>query len=607
MSDGASSKRFGICVVRWIGWTALIIAILGLQIGLPSAAFVAAGGPGRFAPEFQFQDQPHDDSFWSKRFVFDALIADMRLLWTDPSIASATIFKNELILLLGPNDSGYSTGHKMAPAPFQVAEVIRVNLTTGRRGVSAPPSNVRHVLSDGETLWWLPQDSLTRTRPFVWQGRPVAMMEDESPDGYVRLREFVDGKWQPSELIAFLPTRFHHCNCDWSSDGSHSLFWAITKRDELWYGRGIELGVESQFESLQKKNNPHDWGQKPPFREGVWNRQQTRNGGFRGSLQSSNYVFERDGVSALEYDGGHGEPFGFDWYRYPADQNVDPEYVPLPIRWPYDNQQFRVVCSADGKAYLVHYRGSEHGWLILEWNYGQLRVISYQSDPLVWLLCLDGSLFFGLAVLIPMLVLAVVAGSLQRFQTPRLFSFGCETVVLASVIRRGIARILDLSLLMTPLMFAIVCHQDFVGWCYELTTPVRLVLSHLCDERGDLNRLSFVEVRALFADWFTALATVRFQPWLFAIALLIGVAQLIWQARSGRTVGKWLCGLKVLRTTLRPCGFARSLLRELLLVLDSLCLLSWIPGVISILTTTHSQRIGDRLADTIVIREFMPK
>ena len=31
-------------------------------------------------------------------------------------------------------------------------------------------------------------------------------------------------------------------------------------------------------------------------------------------------------------------------------------------------------------------------------------------------------------------------------------------------------------------------------------------------------------------------------------------------------------------------------------------LLSWIPGVVMILTTRNSQRSGDRLADTVVVR-----
>jgi uncharacterized RDD family membrane protein YckC len=50
---------------------------------------------------------------------------------------------------------------------------------------------------------------------------------------------------------------------------------------------------------------------------------------------------------------------------------------------------------------------------------------------------------------------------------------------------------------------------------------------------------------------------------------LMMAVQILWQARTGRTIGKWICGIEVLRTTLRPCGLTRSLLREILLVVDA--------------------------------------
>jgi uncharacterized RDD family membrane protein YckC len=78
---------------------------------------------------------------------------------------------------------------------------------------------------------------------------------------------------------------------------------------------------------------------------------------------------------------------------------------------------------------------------------------------------------------------------------------------------------------------------------------------------------------------------------------------MLWQAWSGRTLDKWLLGIRVVRTTLRPCGLARSILREFLLLADSTMYLSWVPGVISIVVTQRAQRIGDYLSDTIVIRD----
>ena len=74
------------------------------------------------------------------------------------------------------------------------------------------------------------------------------------------------------------------------------------------------------------------------------------------------------------------------------------------------------------------------------------------------------------------------------------------------------------------------------------------------------------------------------------------------QSRWGFTPGKWLLGLRMLRTTLRPCGVARSLLRELLMAVDAPMLLTPLPGITSMLSTDCRQRLGDLAADTLVIQ-----
>ena len=88
-----------------------------------------------------------------------------------------------------------------------------------------------------------------------------------------------------------------------------------------------------------------------------------------------------------------------------------------------------------------------------------------------------------------------------------------------------------------------------------------------------------------------------------APAIPIVMLQILWQARTGQTIGKRIMGIRVVRTTLNPCGLVRCLIRELFLLLDSTWLLSCVPGVCFILSTRNSQRIGDLLADTIVISD----
>jgi hypothetical protein len=93
----------------------------------------------------------------------------------------------------------------------------------------------------------------------------------------------------------------------------------------------------------------------------------------------------------------------------------------------------------------------------------------------------------------------------------------------------------------------------------------------------------------------------------FPLKIDSALAQIIrWtvQARWGLTPGKWLMGLRTVRTSLRPCGFARSLLRELFMAFDAPLLLTPFPGITSMLSTDCRQRLGDLAADTIVVQRI---
>ena len=71
---------------------------------------------------------------------------------------------------------------------------------------------------------------------------------------------------------------------------------------------------------------------------------------------------------------------------------------------------------------------------------------------------------------------------------------------------------------------------------------------------------------------------------------------------SGRTPGKRLNGLRVVRESGAPVTFAPSAVRNLLRPID------WLPGtyfvgMVSILVTSRNQRLGDLAAGTLVVRE----
>lgn len=76
---------------------------------------------------------------------------------------------------------------------------------------------------------------------------------------------------------------------------------------------------------------------------------------------------------------------------------------------------------------------------------------------------------------------------------------------------------------------------------------------------------------------------------------------------SGQTPGKRLLGLRVIRDDGLPIGLRRSLIRNLLRVVDMLPPPLYLVGGISVLATRRGQRLGDIAAGTIVIRERFRK
>ena len=181
----------------------------------------------------------------------------------------------------------------------------------------------------------------------------------------------------------------------------------------------------------------------------------------------------------------------------------------------------------------------------------------------------------------------------HRWQTGN-FSYGIKTVSLAPLALRWKARAIDVGVSVAPLMLATL-------W-YLGTKPKMHVIGTISQIRLHLIKMLLGFSFSFEPDptFFRQTTVAYILAGLFTIVFL--AVSIVIQGRSGFTLGKWLCNIRVVRTTLSPCGFARSLLRELILFLDTLDFLLPIPGVMSLVFTQNRQRIGDRLADTIVIK-----
>jgi uncharacterized RDD family membrane protein YckC len=106
----------------------------------------------------------------------------------------------------------------------------------------------------------------------------------------------------------------------------------------------------------------------------------------------------------------------------------------------------------------------------------------------------------------------------------------------------------------------------------------------------------FVVVLALGSGWIVAVVDVFnfLSIWAYDVAFEV--------FGSGRTPGKRVAGLRVVRTGGQPVGFVASAVRNVLRLVDFLPTL-YLVGTISVLASARNQRLGDIAAGTLVVRE----
>jgi uncharacterized RDD family membrane protein YckC len=98
-------------------------------------------------------------------------------------------------------------------------------------------------------------------------------------------------------------------------------------------------------------------------------------------------------------------------------------------------------------------------------------------------------------------------------------------------------------------------------------------------------------------------AVAAFSIAAFLILFAYDIVMETWN--RGRTVGKLVVGLRVVRTGGEPIGFLAAAVRNFLRLADFLPTF-YVVGVITILVTTRNQRLGDLAAGTLVVRERRP-
>lgn len=76
---------------------------------------------------------------------------------------------------------------------------------------------------------------------------------------------------------------------------------------------------------------------------------------------------------------------------------------------------------------------------------------------------------------------------------------------------------------------------------------------------------------------------------------------IVLEATLGATLGKLLLGIRVVKEDGSPIGWGASIVRNLLRIIDALPT-AYILGAILVWTSPRKQRLGDRVAHTVVVR-----
>ena len=139
---------------------------------------------------------------------------------------------------------------------------------------------------------------------------------------------------------------------------------------------------------------------------------------------------------------------------------------------------------------------------------------------------------------------------------------------------------------------------------YEFASLFRRSLAYFID-----TMITLVPA-ALVIAWLIAMEEIPWNPFQFMLMVLFTVAWYLFggflyhallEGLFGATLGKKICGIRVLKADFTPCGIGAGFLRNLLRIVDSF--FYYLVGAVALAGTLKWQRIGDRAAGTVVVRK----
>jgi len=223
-------------------------------------------------------------------------------------------------------------------------------------------------------------------------------------------------------------------------------------------------------------------------------------------------------------------------------------------------QSYSLVLADSGLALVSHF-----GALA-----GPADVLIKPASSPLWLIL---SLFVLWPVILscPLLLTGVLQHSIKEYRISEGTLRGTK-VLYASLWRRLFARIVD-----TGLVFLIVVMT-------MLATLIPYFIWHRSKMQGPQALLLVLAIYGL----------------LLLSSSAAYVALIAMEGHSGYTPGRKLFNIRLVGMNLKPCGFGRAMLRALLTMVDGFCMGT--VGLYIIAFSRRYQRLGDTVADTVVIR-----
>jgi len=175
-------------------------------------------------------------------------------------------------------------------------------------------------------------------------------------------------------------------------------------------------------------------------------------------------------------------------------------------------------------------------------------------------------------IFMPLLMAFVITILIRKYRNPE-YKIEEKNALYAPLIRRAFAEIIDVLIVAIPIIVVMIS--------------------------GIINISIFDAMEENTAYIPFAIIGFLFFSCGYGIAMLLVYSFL--EGKYCATPGKWLLKIRVVGTDLKPCGFGRAFLRNILRFVDGF--LNYLVGILIIAFTENQQRIGDMAASTIVIKK----